>query len=383
MFSFTSINSNPVIMKLITTLRNPILSLTLLLFLGFNGYAQLDLPQASQRASVSQRVGITDITITYSRPSVNGREIWGQLVPYGMNNLGFGTAKESPWRAGANENTTIHFSDEVSIQGKKLEAGTYGLHMVLHENGKVDIIFSKNSTAWGSYFYDPAEDALRVTVDSGQGPHTELLTYEFSSFDKTSTTAVLRWGEKRIPFDIEVDVTDIVLNQIRKDLQGQKGFTDVNWNQAANWSMNNGGDLEEALAWSEASISAPFIGVKDYGNLQTKAQILEKMGNKAEADKVMQEAIEIGTVFQVHNYGRQLIASGEKEKALEVFKKNAKMHPNTWPVNYGLARGYSAMGDYKKALKHLEKAYELAPQQANKDRVQANMEKLKKGEDIN
>ncbi len=370
-------------MKLITTLRNPILLLTLFLFLGFNSYSQLDLPQASQRASVSQRVGITDITITYSRPSVQGREIWGQLVPYGMNNLGFGTAKESPWRAGANENTTIHLSDAVSIQGKKLEAGTYGLHMVLHEDGKVDIIFSNNSSAWGSYFYDPAEDALRVTVDSGQGPHTEFLTYEFSSFDKNTTTAVLRWGEKIIPFKIEVDVTDIVLNQIRKDLQGQKGFTDVSWNQAANWSMNNGGDLDEALAWSEAAISAPFIGVKDYGNMQTKAQILEKMGNKEEAEKVMQEAMELGTVFQVHNYGRQLIAAGEKEKALEVFKKNAKMHPNTWPVNYGLARGYSAMGDYKKALKYLEKAYVLAPEQANKDRVQANMDKLKKGEDIN
>jgi tetratricopeptide (TPR) repeat protein len=147
--------------------------------------------------------------------------------------------------------------------------------------------------------------------------------------------------------------------------------------------MNNGGDLDEALAWSEAAISAPFIGVKDYGNMQTKAQILEKMGNMEEAEKVMQEAVELGTVFQVHNYGRLLIAAGEKEKALEVFKKNAKMHPNTWPVNYGLARGYSAMGDYKKALKYLEKAYVLAPEQANKDRVQANMDKLKKGEDIN
>lgn len=370
-------------MKLTTTIKNPFLLLVFTLLLGFNSYGQLELPQASQRASVSQRVGITDITITYSRPSVKGREVWGQLVPYGMNNLGFGTAEESPWRAGANENTTIHFTDEVSIQGKKLGAGTYGLHMVLHENGKVDLIFSNNSTAWGSYFYDPAEDALRVTVDSESGPHTEFLTYEFSSFDKNSTTAVLRWAEKRIPFKIDVDVTDIVLNQVRRDLQGQKGFTDVSWNQAANWSMNNGGDLDEALAWSEAAISAPFIGVKDYNNLQTKAQILEKMGNKEEAEKVMQEAIEMGTVFQVHNYGRQLIASGEKEKALEVFKKNAKMHPNTWPVNYGLARGYSAMGDYKKALKYLEKAYELAPEQANKDRVKANMEKLKKGEDIN
>ncbi len=370
-------------MKITTTKTRLLTALCFFLLLGFGANAQMNMPMGSQKASVSQRVGITDITITYSRPSVNGREIWGALVPYGMNNLGFGTAEESPWRAGANENTTIHFTDDVSIQGNNLPAGTYGLHMVIHEDGKVDIIFSNNSTAWGSYFYDPAEDALRVTVDSESGPHTELLTFEFPKCDQTSATAVLKWAEKVIPFKIDVDVTNIVLAQVRKDLQGMKGFSDQNWNQAANWSMNNGGDLEEALAWSEASISAPFVGVDNYTNLQTKAQILNKMGKSEEADKVMESAMEKGTVFEVHNYGRQLIAQGEKEKALEVFKKNAKMHKDTWPVNYGLARGYSALGDYKKALQYLEKAYDLAPQQANKDRVQANMEKLKKGEDIN
>lgn len=378
-----SINSKFFFMKFNFTKTRTSLVLSFFLLVSLTGYSQMEMPQGSQKASVTQRVGITDITITYSRPSVNGREIWGKLVPYGMNNLGFGTAKESPWRAGANENTTIHFTDDVSIQGNKLAAGTYGLHMVLHEDGKVDIIFSNNSTAWGSYFYDPSEDALRVSVDSGSGPHTELLTYEFPAFDKESTTAVLRWAEKTIPFKIDVDVTEVVLAQVRKDLQGQKGFSDQNWNQAATWSMNNGGDMEEALAWSEAAISEPFIGIENYNNLQTKAQILNKMGKTEEAEEVMETAMTKGTVFQVHQYGRQLIAQGEKEKALEVFKKNAKMHKDTWPVNYGMARGYSALGDYKKALQYLEKAYDLAPQQANKDRVQANIEKLKKGEDIN
>jgi tetratricopeptide (TPR) repeat protein len=363
--------------------RKSLLFLFLTLLSGMSTYGQLDLPMASQKASVTQRVGITDVTITYSRPAVKGREVWGKLVPYGMVNLGFGTAKESPWRAGANENTTIHFTHDVSIQGKELKAGTYGLHMILHENQKVDVIFSENSTAWGSYFYDPADDALRITVDSKSGPHTEFLTFEFPDFDKNSTTAALRWAEKVIPFRIQVDATEIVLTQIRKDLQGQKGFLDYNWNQAANWSMSNGGDMEEALAWSEAAINDPYVGSRNYNNMQTKARILEEMGKTDESYKVMQEAMEMGTVFQVHAYGRQLIAQGEKERALEVFKKNAEMHKNTWPVNYGLARGYSAMGDYKKALNYLEKAYELAPEQANKDRVKSNMEKLKKGEDIN
>jgi len=348
-----------------------------------SAYAQLDLPAGSQKASVTQKVGLTYITIKYSRPSVKEREIWGKLVPYGMNNLGFGTAKESPWRAGANENTIIKFSDDVTIEGKPLKAGKYGLHMVINENGDADIIFSNNSSAWGSFFYNPEEDALKVTVKSQKTNPTELLTYQFVNVDKTSTTAALLWEEKMIPFKIDVNVSEIVLAKIRKDLQGQKGFSDVSWNQAANYALNNDGDLNEALKWSNEAISGAFIGKKNYANLQTKATILTKMGKNDEANKVMDEAITLGTVFQIHAYGRQLITQGKKERAMEVFKTNAKMHPNTWPVNYGLGRGYSALGDYKKAIKSMEKAMTLAPQQANKDRVQANIDKLKKGEDIN
>jgi hypothetical protein len=102
------------------------LILCLILCVNSSAFAQLNVPSGSQKATVSQRVGITDISITYSRPSVNAREIWGKLVPYGMNNLGFGTAKESPWRAGADENTTIAFTHDVTIEGKNLKAGTYG-----------------------------------------------------------------------------------------------------------------------------------------------------------------------------------------------------------------------------------------------------------------
>ena len=123
-------------------------------------YAQLTLPNGSQKATVTQQVGISTISINYSRPKVNNREIWGKLVPYGMNNLGFGTAKESPWRAGADENTTITFSHDMSIQNKKIAAGTYGLHLVVKEDGGATVILSNNSTAWGSYFYNPEEDAL-------------------------------------------------------------------------------------------------------------------------------------------------------------------------------------------------------------------------------
>jgi tetratricopeptide (TPR) repeat protein len=346
-------------------------------------WAQLNTPRGSQMATVKQRVGITDISIKYSRPSVKGRVIWGKLVPFGMNNLGFGTAKESPWRAGANENTVIKFSDDVKIEGNPLKAGKYGLHMVIKENGDADIIFSNNYSAWGSFFYKPEEEVLKVTVKTKEIPHTELLTYDFVDVQPTSATAALLWEKKEIPFKIEVDVTNIVLADIRKKLTGQDGFTRSNWEQAASFSLNNGGDLNEALQWIDAAMQGQFFSQKTFANSQIKAGILNKLGKQDEGLKIMDEALNLGTVFEVHGYGRQLVGLGLKEKALEIYKWNATHHKNTWPVNYGLGRAYSALGDYKTAVKYLNKALKLAPAQANKDRVQANIDKLKKGEDIN
>ena len=180
-----------------------------LCFMAMPVQAQLQLPRASQMASVSQQVGISHVKITYSRPAVAEREIWGSLVPYGMNNLGFGTAAESPWRAGANENTVFKVDQDAMVEGQPLPAGTYGLHMIIHEDDKATIIFSKNSGAWGSYFYDPAEDALRVDVSSREAPHAEQLTYLLSEVTPTSVVASLRWGTKEIPFTVSFDTPEI------------------------------------------------------------------------------------------------------------------------------------------------------------------------------
>ena len=127
----------------------------------------LDLPRASQRAQITKRVGITDITITYHRPLIGGRKVWGGLVPYGQ-----------PWRAGANENTIIEFTDPVTVEGKPLAKGRYGLHMIPSETDWI-IAFSKTNTAWGSFSYDQAEDALRVTVKPRPSEFHEALTYDF------------------------------------------------------------------------------------------------------------------------------------------------------------------------------------------------------------
>ncbi len=354
-----------------------------MMFCFVNVSAQLDLPRGSQMAKVSQRVGISDISIKYSRPSVNDREVWGKLVPYGMNNLGFGTAKESPWRAGANENTVIKFEDDVKIESKALPAGKYGLHMIINEGDKATVVFSKNSNAWGSYFYDPNEDALKVDVNMMDTSHTEQLTFTFEDVTANSTTATLSWGKKKIPFKIEVDVSNVVLADIREKLQDSPGFNRQTWEQAANYSLNNGGDLDEALGWINSTISGMFFSQKNFNNLSTKSQILAKQGKAGEASAIMDEAMEYATVFQIHGYGRQLIGQGQKEKAMEVFKMNAKKNKGQWPVDFGLARANSAMGNYKTALKHLKIAATRAPDQPNKDAIAGYLEKLKNGEDIN
>lgn len=359
------------------------LILCLILCIQSSAFAQLNVPSGSQKASVSQRIGITDITISYSRPSVNGREIWGKLVPYGMNNLGFGTATESPWRAGADQNTTIAFTHDVTVEGKTLKAGIYGLHMIIHENEKATIIFSNNSKAWGSYFYDPSEDALRVDIQTGEVPFTEQLTYGFINVEPNSATAVLNWEKKQIPFKIDVDVNTVVFADIRQKLQNQEGFQSQTWEQAAVYALNNGGDLNEALGWINNAIEGQFYSKKTFTNLQIKSQILEKMGKNIDAEAIMDEAMGLAAIFEIHQYGRTLISQGKKEKALEVFKMNAEKYKNTWPVDYGLARGYSALGDYNKALKHLKIALNRAPDAGNKAAIEANIAKLEKSQDIN
>jgi hypothetical protein len=163
-------------------------------------------PRASQKASVSQRIGLqTDIKIDYSRPGVKGRKIWGDLVPYGLapGNKSSDN-KPYPWRGGANENTTIEFSTNVLVDGNKLPAGKYSLHYIPSETSWV-IIFNKNSSQWGSYKYNQQDDALRITVTPVKAPFEEWLTYGFDDITDSSTTAYLHWAELKVPFKISIE----------------------------------------------------------------------------------------------------------------------------------------------------------------------------------
>jgi hypothetical protein len=180
-----------------------LLSLLLISSLSVFGQMKENRPRPSPKASVTQHIGTdTDIIINYSRPGVKGRKIWGTLVPYGMAPGGqYSNNKPFPWRGGANETTTIEFSKAVKINGNPLPAGKYGLHFIPSESSWI-IIFSKNSSGWGSFGYNQADDALRVTVTPAKAPFQEWLVYGFDNLSDTGATGYVQWEELKVPFSV-------------------------------------------------------------------------------------------------------------------------------------------------------------------------------------
>jgi tetratricopeptide (TPR) repeat protein len=339
----------------------------------------------NKKASVSERVGITDITIHYDRPGVKGREgkIWGQLIPVGLTDQGFGTSKAAPWRAGANENTTIEFSDDVKIEGQPLAAGKYGF-FVAYDPNESTLIFSKNNSAWGSFFYDEKADALRVKVKPvALDKSVEWLKYEFLNETENSTTIALQWEKLMIPFKVEVDYVKSQLESFRRELQTSKGFQWESWNQAAQWALQHNVNLNEALLWADTATSVGFGGSQSFQAWSTKAQVLDKLGRSDEAAALTKKALPFATMNEIHGYGRNLLQQKKNKEALDIFKMNFDKNPNQFTTLVGLTRGYSANGDYKTALKYANQALPLAPNEQNKNNVMTMIDKLKNGKDVN
>ena len=337
------------------------------------------------KASVSEQIGMTNVTIHYDRPAVKGRQgkIWGQLVHYGFKDLDYGTSKSSPWRAGANENTTITFSTDVTIENQALQAGTYAIFMAMEE-GAATIIFSKNNASWGSYFYDEKEDALRVKVKTEPLSNmVERLSYDFSNQTISSAIIALSWENLRIPFKIDVDLVKTQLASFRNELRGDKGEAWQVWAQAANYCIDKNTNLEEGLTWADYALNGRYVGEKNFKTLSTKAQILTKLNKSSEADALMKEALPMGKMGEIHAYARQLLTQKRNKEALEVFKMNYDKNPNEYTTLMGITRGYSAIGDYKKALGYAEKALLKAPNDPNKKATQEMIDKLKAGKDAN
>ncbi len=344
----------------------------------------------NQKSKVTQFIGPVEISITYSSPDVHAPDgtdrtgkIWGEVAHFGFIDQGFGTSKAAPWRAGANENTIFTVSHDVKIEGKELKAGTYGLFLAVAKEGAYTWIFSKNSSSWGSYFYDAKEDALRVEVMPVEAPFKEWLTYGFEDRLPASAKAYLRWEKKRVPFTIEVpNINEVYVSKMREDLRSSVGFKQENWLTAAQFCAVNKINLEEALTWVDQSVSDPFIGVENFNTYQTRAALYKALGKSAEATAQMDKAMKDPktTVQQIHMYGRTLLNGGDKEKAMEVFKYNAKQHPeDKFTPNVGLARGYTAVGDKKNALKYWDLAIKNLPAEQKQflPQYEAEVAKLK------
>lgn len=361
--------------------------LIVLMVLAITSAAQLTTTPSggNKKAWVGEQVGLTNVEIHYDRPGVKGREgkIWGQLVHTGFADQGFGSSKAAPWRAGANENTTIHFSSNVKIEGKELPAGIYGLFIAYDPNESV-VIFSKNVVSWGSYYYDEKEDALRVKVKPvATDKSVEWLKYEFADQTENSATIILSWEKSAIPFKVEVDLIKTQLETFRNELRNRKGFVWQTWDQAAQWAIQNNTNLDEALRWSDSATSPIFGGSNYFQPFATRSQLLQKMGKTAEADATIKKALPMATMQELHQYGRQLLSQKKNKEALEVFKLNATKNPNQFTTTMGLVRGYSANGDYKNALKLAKQALPMAPNPANKTNVETMIKKLEEGKDVN
>jgi len=345
--------------------RHFALSLLPLLFLlsapGF-GQPQLNFPEASPKAIVTQTVGLTEITITYHQPAVKGRTIWGELVPY-----------DKVWRAGANENTTFHFTDPVKIAGKDLPAGTYGFHILPNANDWT-LILSTVYTGWGSYSYNEKEDALRFKVNPLLGDFKERLVYSFEYATDSTVNAVMQWEKVKIIFPIKVDVHAVVLRHLRNDLRSNHQFYWQSWSRAANYCLQQNINLQEAMTWIDRSINMN----ENYSNLSVKAGLLKKAGQEAESVKLQDKAITLATETELNTLGYEYLQNqGSTTKAIDIFKLNISRHPQSWNVYDSLGEAYAKQGEKKLAIKNYNKALEMVKDETQKVRIKEILAGLK------
>ncbi len=308
-------------------------------------YSQLDLPRESQHATVMQRIGTTDITIDYSRPSVKGRTVWGDIVPY-----------DQIWRAGANENTILTTTNDITIEGTKLPAGSYGLHMIPTKSTWT-IILSKDHQAWGSFFYKQEKDAMRATVSPRSCAMTEQVTYDFADVRPDGATLVMRWEKLEVPIQIDVDVHGIVLAGIPDQLRGLGAFGWETWYEAAHYAHAEKMAPEQSMKWVDASIARGA----NFENQTLKAKLLEEGGKTAEATELRKKMIEGATNAQLNMYAYTLMNEGKTAEAVKMFELNAKRHADDPNTHDSLGEGYMMAGNKDAAIRSFKKSLSMNP----------------------
>jgi hypothetical protein len=328
----------------------------------------IKIPKASQKASVTQTIALTDVTINYHRPQTLERKVFGGIVPYGQ-----------VWRAGANDNTTISFSTDVKIEGQPLAAGVYGLHMIPNEN-EFTIMFSKNSTSWGSFTYDEKEDALRVKVKPQESYQVNALSYTFENVSNESAEFVLRWAKVGVPVKVSVDRIQTTLDSLHKQMRYTSQYTWEGLNDAATWCLENKTNYDEALKWINTSVQAE----ERFENLDTKSQLLAAMGKTEEAKAIHDKALEKANAIQFYVYARGLQRNGKADEAFALYKVHMKKFPEHWSSHFSAARVLSHEKNFDGAIKEIKAAIaglDNNPDQANA--LKPFIARLEKKEDIN
>ena len=302
----------------------------------------------SPASTVSQTIGISQVAIAYSRPAVRDRDIWGALVPYGWNVQGFGLGNSAPWRSGANENTTITFSHDASVQGSKVPAGTYGLFFEINEDNTGEVVLSKDTKSWGSFFYDQASDVLRAPITIIDHDFTELLTYDFENIAKTSADLVLNWEKKQFPVKVEFDVDNIVMSNAEDQLKGSTGFSWQGFSSAANYALQNNTNLDQGLKWIDQAIAQN----KSFTTLSVKSGILRAQGNEKEADDILEDAFNTATEAELNVYGYRMVNNDKNDEAQRVMKINTDRHPESANAWDSLGEVHVLSGNNDEAIKY-------------------------------
>lgn len=259
-------------------IRLATIALALVTFAAPSVRAELQLPRVSQKGTVSQTIGLTDVTLVYSRPGVKTRTIWGELVPY-----------DKPWRTGANEATTFTVTDEIQVEGKKLPAGTYSFFTIPGKD-EWTVVFSKQKELWGAYEYKPEEDALRVTVKPEPSGHEEWMQLAFENLTPNSAELHLRWEKLDVPVRLQADVTNRVLADARREIAAAKSDDWRTPYRAAGYLNDNDLNLDEAMTWAKKSVAIDA----NYGNLSLLAKLQQKEGKTKDAIVTAQKAIAAG-----------------------------------------------------------------------------------------
>lgn len=334
------------------------LSLVLLVALSAAAQSALRLPQPSPAASASQTIGVTEVSISYHRPAVNKRKIWGGLVAYG-----------AVWRAGANENTTISFSTPVKVEGQPLAAGTYGLFMI-PDAGQWTVVFSKFTRDWGAYSYDASEDALRVKVTpQPTGDSQERMTFTFDDLANNAATASLRWEKLRVPFRIEVDLPATVRAAIRDELRGGAHWSSDAWAAAARFEARNG-DLDTAMKYADQAIETGAT----FNALLSKASIQQRKGDTKGAAATRERAKAVANDVETLNLTTGAMMNDKKyDDAIAYLTGYETAHaasPHLWRVYVAIGDAWTAKGDAAKAKTFYDKAMAAAHDVSERTEVQ-------------